>query len=154
VVLAPFGVQYSPFMDAADAGIDLIFTYAWNFSRDKGKRNIDAYKELYESRGGEVYFVELVAPVDVRAERAANPDRFDNKANAAGADEVRNLEGEQKFISPSPFYYSDKYLQIEAVDKSPSAIAQQIIDWLSVCAKYEILRSRRPRHAAVVASFE
>jgi hypothetical protein len=112
--------------EAADAGIDLIFTYVWNFSKDKGKRNIDAYKQAYESRGGEVYFVELTAPIDVRAERAANPDRFDAKANTAGADEVRSLEGADKFVSPSPFYYPDKYLQIDTVNKSPQVIAHQI----------------------------
>jgi len=124
-------IRESVITEAADAGIDLIFTYVWNFSKDKGKRNIDAYKEAYESRGGEVYFVELTAPVDVRAERATNPDRFDGKANTAGPEELKNMEGSQKFVSPTPFYYLDKYLQIDTTDKTPAQIAQQITEWLT-----------------------
>jgi chloramphenicol 3-O-phosphotransferase len=123
-------IRESVITEAADAGINLIFTYVWNFAKDKGKNNIDAYKQAYESRGGVVYFVELTASVDVRAQRAANPDRFDGKAHTAGADEVRNAESFQKFVSPSPFYYPDKYLQIDTTDKPPETIAHQITDWL------------------------
>jgi hypothetical protein len=112
--------------EAADTGIDLIFTYVWNFAKEKGKNNIDAYKQAYEARGGEVYFVELVAPIDVRIDRAASPDRFRDKANTAGPDAVKGY-GAENYISPSPFYYPEKYLQINTTDKSPQEITRQII---------------------------
>src|SRR5688500_8223965 len=51
-------IRENVIQEAAEAQIDLIFTYVWNFSKDKGKQNIDSYKQHYESRGGKVYFVE------------------------------------------------------------------------------------------------
>ena len=122
-------VRESVIREAADAGIDLIFTYVWNFSRDKGKQNIDAYKKLYESRGGNVYFVELVAPLAIRAHRAANPTRHLQKSYAPKSADVL-ADDEARFASPSPFFYPDAYLQIDATHAAPAEIAAQIIEWV------------------------
>jgi len=113
--------------EAAEAGLDLIFTYVWNFGRDKGKANIDAYKALYESRGGEVLFVELIAPLSVRVGRAADPERRRLKAHAPDAQEVAQLESRLDFTSPSPFFYPKAYKQIDTAHRSPEDIAQEII---------------------------
>lgn len=115
--------------EAARSELSLIFTYVWNFSRDKGKRNIDRYKEIYESYGGSVYFIELTAPRDIRAERASNPERYRQKAYAPSAEEIRQ-EDVQNFQSPSPFFYPEIYRQIDTSDKAPEEIATEIIDWL------------------------
>lgn len=115
---------------AAESKIDLIFTYVWNFQREKGKQNIDTYKQLYESRSGAVYFVELIAPVEERVRRASNPERYLVKPHAPTADEVANPQEAQKFQSPSPFYYPDIYKQIDTTAMTPSEIATEIIDWL------------------------
>lgn len=116
--------------EAAVSDIDLIFTYVWNFSRDQGKRNIDLYKQLYESHGGNVYFVELTAPLDIRSVRAASPERHRVKAHAPTAADVAS-EDTTKFLSPSPFYYPDIYLQVDAAHKTPAEITAEIKDWLS-----------------------
>lgn len=114
--------------EAANSNIDLIFTYVWNFSREKGKQNIDAYKQCYESRGGTVYFVELVAPKEIRAQRASDPARYQTKAHAPTADEIASEQAD-KFTSPSPFFYPTNYLQIDTSDKQPPAVATEIIEW-------------------------
>ena len=114
--------------EAANSGVNLIFTYMWNFSREKGKHNIDAYKQLYESRGGTVCFVELVASSEVRAERATDPERYRLKANAPTSEVIAN-EDQNKFQSPSPFFYPNAYLKIDTSDKQPAQIATEIIDW-------------------------
>jgi hypothetical protein len=124
------GIREQVIKQAADSNIDLIFTYVWNFSRDKGKQNIDAYKQLYESRGGEVYFVELVAPQSIRAARANDPERYRIKAYAPTSAEIAQTEQTQKFQSPSPFYYPEQYMQIDTSKKQPSIIASEIIAWL------------------------
>jgi hypothetical protein len=123
-------VRENVIREAAEGELDLIFTYTWDFSRDKGKHNIDAYKQLYESRGGEVYFVELVAPANIRAIRASNPERYRNKVHAPRAEEVADPERAKKFVSPTPFFYPKKYLQIGTSDKQPSVIATDVIAWL------------------------
>jgi hypothetical protein len=115
--------------EAADANLDLIFTYVWNFSLEKGKHNIDAYKQLYESRGGRVDFVELTAPLATRIDRAANPNRFDAKTYTADADEVARLGETRNFVSPTPFFYPNQCIQIDTKSRNPEDIASQIIDW-------------------------
>lgn len=121
--------------EAAGAGIDLIFTYVWNFALEKGKHNIDRYKEIYEQRGGEVYFVELSAPLAVRAVRAASPDRHRHKPHTADAEEVRRLDQAQSFVPPVPFFYTNHYLRIDASEKLPQEIASEIIAWTHSPAK-------------------
>ncbi|MET0779527.1 MAG: shikimate kinase [Candidatus Saccharimonadales bacterium] len=112
---------------AAEDGIDLIFTYVWNFGREKGKQNIDTYKQLYESRGGQVRFVELAAPLETRVARANSPDRLRYKAHAPRGDEVAALEEKCSFTSPSPFYYPDAYTKIDTTGKSPEQAAREIV---------------------------
>jgi hypothetical protein len=116
--------------EAANAGIDLIFTYAWNFNREKGKINIDTYKDIYESRGGEVLFVELIAPLEVRVQRAAHPDRRHLKAHAPDPERVAYLETTLDFSSPSPFFYPEAYTRIDTANKSPEQVAQEIVTLL------------------------
>lgn len=116
--------------EAADASVNLIFTYVWNFGMEKGKVNIDAYKAIYESRGGEVLFVELTAPLDVRIERAGDPERKHHKAHAPDPDRVAHLDSVIDIQSPTPFFYPGAYKKINTADKHPEQIAQEIITLL------------------------
>ncbi|KKQ26787.1 MAG: hypothetical protein US45_C0046G0011, partial [Candidatus Nomurabacteria bacterium GW2011_GWA1_37_20] len=112
--------------EAAEAGMNLIFTYVWNFAKEKGKTNIDFYKNIYESTGGEVIFIELVAPLSVRAERANNPMRNVEKKYAPNRDRVLALEDSLNFTSPNPFFYSN-YTKIDTENKTLEAIAEIIL---------------------------
>lgn len=114
--------------EAAKAGISLIFTYVWNFGREKGKVNIDIYKDIYEKNGGEVLFVELAAPLSVRVKRAGHPDRKRLKAYAPDAKRVEQLETTLNFNSPSPFFYPNAYVKIDTTNKTPEQTAQEIIE--------------------------
>lgn len=113
--------------EAASQGTNLIFTYVWNFGKEKGKVNIDLYKEIYESHGGEVHFVELTAPLEVRVKRAGSPDRRQTKAHAPDSERVVYLEKNLSFESPSPFFYPEVYVKIDTTDKTPEQVAKEII---------------------------
>lgn len=123
-------IRESVITAAAEQGINLIFTYVWNFSRDKGKHNIEAYKHAYESRGGSVYFVELSAPAQVRAQRADSPDRFTNKPNTATSEDILSEVTTTKFDSPEPFYFAEHFLRIDTTNLSAEAVVSQIREWL------------------------
>jgi len=106
-------VRTSIIEEAATQQINLIFTYVWNFNREKGKLNIDSYKKIYESHSGEVLFVELGAPLDVRVERAGSLDRHQNKAHAPNPERVAYLEGTLELvISSSPAWYPEQHQNI------------------------------------------
>lgn len=117
--------------EAAQTGIDLIFTYVWDFSKEKGKANIDTYKKLYESYGGEVIFVELVAPLKTRVERASSPERHTSKSHAPDPERVAYLDEILDFNSPSPFFYPEAYKKIDTTDKTSEQVTQEIISLLS-----------------------
>jgi len=75
--------------EAAAAEVDLIFTYAWAFSEADDGAPIRRYRETVLSAGGEVYFVELAAPLEVRAERNGMASR---RAMKARSDEASTPE--------------------------------------------------------------
>ena len=112
--------------EAADLGISLIFTYVWNFAKEKGKTNIDFYKNIYESVGGKVFFVELTAPLDVRIKRASDPLRNVEKKYAPNQERVKFLEEALNFTSPNPFFYPESYLKIDTTHLSPEEITLKI----------------------------
>jgi adenylate kinase family enzyme len=122
-------IRKSIIQEAAEQNIDLIFTYVWNFSKEKGKNNIDTYKEIYESQGGEVFFIELTAPLEIRAQRADMPDRKKEKAHAPDKERVLYLEEQYNFQAPEPFFY-DNYKKINTENKTPEEIAEEIIAYL------------------------
>lgn len=113
--------------EAAKSGVNLIFTYMWNFDNPKGRKNIDSYKQIYEQYGGEVQFVELTADLATRLDRAAHPDRHSKKAHAPDAKRVADLATTLNTTSPSPFYYPEHYIHIDTTNQTPGQIADQII---------------------------
>lgn len=113
--------------EAAAQEINLVFTYVWNFGKEKGKANIDVYKEIYESHGGEVLFVELIASVETRVERAGSLDRRQTKAYAPGPERVAHLDKSLSLESPSPFFYPEAYRRIDTTAKTAEQVSQEII---------------------------
>jgi Fe-S cluster assembly ATPase SufC len=123
-------IRESVIKEATQAGMNLIFTYVWNFAKEKGKTNIDFYKNIYESAGGEVIFVELTAPLAVRAQRADHTTRNVEKKYAPNKDKVIALENSLNFTSPDPFFYQN-YTKINTEDKTPEIVAEEILNILS-----------------------
>ena len=115
--------------EAAVSGTNLIFTYVWNFAKEKGKANIDFYKSIYEDIGGEVIFVELIAPLQTRVDRASDPSRNIEKKYSPDSDRVLALNETHNFESPKPFYY-ENYISIDTEQKSPEVISGEILEFL------------------------
>lgn len=121
-------IRESIIQEAALNKINLIFTYVWNFAKDKGKINIDMYKKIYEDNGGEVFFVELNAKIDTRSERADDPLRAKEKFYAPNKDRVLALEKTHNFESPNPFFYNN-YLKIDTDNKNSDEVVNEIIQF-------------------------
>lgn len=117
--------------EAAESGLNLIFTYAWNFGNDKGKNNIGTFKQIYESKGGEVVFVELAAPLEVRKDRAETPERKKTKTHAPNAERVAYLNSIFDYTSPKPFYFND-YKYIDTTNKSAEVVAEEVISFIKM----------------------
>jgi hypothetical protein len=57
----------------------LIFTYVWAFNSKADWEYVEKIKNLFESHGGTVYFVELEAGLDERLERNKTHNRLEQK---------------------------------------------------------------------------
>ncbi|MDA3839133.1 MAG: AAA family ATPase [Candidatus Delongbacteria bacterium] len=57
----------------------LIFTFIWGFNEQSEWDYIDKICNIFESEGGEVYFVELVADLEERLKRNKTPNRLNHK---------------------------------------------------------------------------
>ncbi len=120
-------IRTSIIKEAAARGVNLFFTYVWNFAREKGRSNIDTYKDIYESHGGQVLFIELAAPLDTRIDRAGSLDRQQTKAHAPGPERVAYLENKLDLKTPSPFFYPEAYKRIDTTDKTAEEVAKEIM---------------------------
>lgn len=68
-------LRFDTIETAADAGIDTIFTVAYQGTVDDGF--VDEVVDIVTSRGGDVHFVQLIASEDVLMERVGNKSRKD-----------------------------------------------------------------------------
>jgi len=77
----------------------LIFTYVWAFDLQGDWEYIQRICHLFESRGGTVYFVELVAELEERLKRNTSSNRLTHKPTK------RNMEwSEQDLLKTSEKY--------------------------------------------------
>ncbi|MET3195174.1 AAA family ATPase [Bacillus sp. OAE603] len=57
----------------------MIFTYVWMFDMESDWEYVKQLSQLFESRGGTVYYVELEADLEERLERNRTPNRLEHK---------------------------------------------------------------------------
>ncbi|MDF2661948.1 MAG: shikimate kinase [Paenibacillus sp.] len=68
------------FEEVAASELDgLIFTFLWSFDRQADWDYVDNVCRIFESKGADVYFVELEAELSARLERNRSPHRLEHK---------------------------------------------------------------------------
>ena len=105
----------------------LIFTYVWAFDQQSDWDYVDKVCNLFESRGGTVYFVELEADLDERLERNKTPNRLAHKPTK------RNLERSERDLKNTMEKYRlnsiegeikrENYIRINNSNLSPEEVA-------------------------------
>ena len=108
----------------------LIFTYVWAFDMKEDWEYVDKVCEIFESKGGTVYFVELEANLDERLERNKSPHRLQHKPTK------RDLEWSEQELVKSMDQYRlnslegeierENYIRINNSNLSATEVAQHI----------------------------
>ena len=108
----------------------LIFTYIWAFDEKKDWDYVDKVCDIFESKGGTVYFVELEADTEERIERNKSPHRLDHKPTK------RNINRSEKDLKESMEKYRlnskngeikrENYIRIDNTNLSPEETAKRI----------------------------
>ncbi len=115
---------------AASGNYGMIFTYMWAFDCQEDWDYIEHVKEIFKPYDTEFYYVELIAPQEVRLQRNATENRLHNKASKRDIElsNQRLINDDQKYRCVShegeiPF---DNYLRIDNTDKNPEEVAGMI----------------------------
>lgn len=108
----------------------MIFTYMWAFDQQSDWDYIEYVKSIFKVYNTEFYYVELVAPLEVRMERNVTENRLQNKASKRNIEvsnqrimndnkryRLESLEGEIKF---------ENYMKINNSNLPPDVVAQMI----------------------------
>jgi hypothetical protein len=108
----------------------MIFTYVWAFDMQEDWDYVNQVSQLFESRGGTVYFVELEADLEERLERNKSSNRLEHKPSKRDIEwsegdlkksmedyRLNSLEGEMKYSN---------YIKINNTNLSAEEVAKII----------------------------
>lgn len=108
----------------------------WAFDAQSDWNYINNICNLFESRGGEVYFVELEADFDVRIERNKTPNRLANKPTKRDIQHseslFRRLEEKYRLNSYEGEIQRKNYVRINNTNIPPEEAAKMIKDVFSL----------------------
>ena len=126
-------VMFEEFAKSGNYG--LIFTYMWAFDCQSDWDYIEHVKSIFGLADEDIYYVELIAPQEVRLQRNATENRLANKASKRDVDASnrRLCNDDIRFRCESlpgeiPF---PNYLRLPNADLSPEEAAKQIKDHFS-----------------------
>lgn len=77
----------------------MIFTFMWAFDMQEDWDYVRHISRIFEEQGGEVYYAELVAPLNIRLERNETENRLKSKASKRDLARSRQrlLEDDKKY---------------------------------------------------------
>jgi len=108
----------------------LIFTYIWAFNTKNDWNYINNVCKIFESKGGNVYFVELEADVEERIERNVSPHRLEHKPTKRkienSEENIKNPMNKLRMNSKEGELKRENYTRIDNTKLSPDEVANMI----------------------------
>ncbi len=129
----PFNRLADPIRDlilreAAAAGVNLVMTAGWPFDKLEVLPIIEGMRAHARSHGGEAYFLELCAPLDVRLERNRHEHRRAHKKTDWATDEaLRGLTEQHRWNSDGDFPWPEQHLLVDNTDLEPEEVARLVV---------------------------
>jgi hypothetical protein len=130
----PFGrlvetIRRDVITEAAESGIDLVFTFVWDFADPRDQEIMERYRDIVASRGSDVYFLELFAEQSERIRRNTLPERLAMKRRTAESNTpewIQGLDRQHRLNTDAvhPFPLSDPYLRVDNTHLHPLAVAE------------------------------
>ena len=115
---------------AASENYGMIFTLMMDFDLPSEWEYLDHVKGIFEPYGTDFYYVELIAPQEIRLKRNISENRLKNKASKRDIEtsnqRLINDDKNHRCVSYEGEINFDNYLRIENSDKTPDEVAQMI----------------------------
>ena len=114
---------------ASDLG-GMIFTMMMAFDMDSDWQYLEHVKEIFAPNGTEFYYVELIAPQEVRLQRNVSENRLQNKASKRDLEisnqRLINDDSRHRCVSYEGEIPFENYLRIENSEIAPEEAARMI----------------------------
>jgi hypothetical protein len=108
----------------------LIFTYVWAFDQQEDWASVDKICRVYESKGADIYFIELEAELDKRLQRNKSPNRLQHKPTKrdvmASEAELINSMQTYRLNSYEGEIERENYIKIDNTDLCAEEVAEII----------------------------
>ena len=115
---------------AASENYGMIFTLMMDFDMPSEWEYLEHIKSIFEPYGTEFYYVELIAPQEVRLQRNVTENRLKNKPSKRDLDSSNqrliNDDAHHRCVSREGEIPFDNYLRIENSDKEADEVAAMI----------------------------
>ena len=115
---------------AASGQYGMIFTYQWAFDCPSDWEYIEHVKDIFQKYDTEFYYVELIAPQEIRLQRNATANRLKHKASKRNLEESnqRLLDDDRNYrcVSDEGEIPLSNYLRIENAHLSAEETAKRI----------------------------
>ena len=117
---------------AASDNYGMIYTIMWAFDVPGDREYLEHVKSIFEPYGTEFYYVELIAPQEIRLKRNISENRLKHKASKRNI-EISNQrliddDRNHRFVSYKDEITFENYLRIDNSDKEPEEVARLIKD--------------------------
>jgi hypothetical protein len=105
----------------------MIFTFMWAFDLPTDWDFVADLRRPFEERGAEIYYAELVAPLEVRLERNVTENRLRHKPSKRNIEFsnklVADMSANHRFISREGEIPYANYIKIDNTTLSPADVA-------------------------------
>jgi len=114
----------------------MIFTYMWAFDHQSDWDYIESLVDIFRNEGADIYYVELVAPQEIRLQRHLTENRLQHKASKRNIEWSTNLllheDKEYRLVSEDGEITFENYMKIDNSHLSPKAVAEMIKEQFSL----------------------
>ncbi len=123
---------------AVKHNIDLIFTYVCAFELLQEREYLTMLADLFQSNGGQFYFVELSASLTTRLERNETPHRMERKASKrdiawSNSNLLKSAENHRLNSDEGEIWF-ENHIKIDNTNLCPDEVADMVIEEFKLIA--------------------
>jgi len=118
--------------------VDLLFTYVCAFEMQEERDYLNSLADLFESNGGQFYFVELSANLETRLKRNETPHRLEMKASKRNiewskSNLLKDTENHRLNTNSDEVWFTNHF-KIDNTNLTPDEVADMVIEKFQLVA--------------------
>ena len=115
---------------AASDCYGMIFTFMWAFDMQSGWDYISHVTDIFNKYNADIYYVEIVAPQEIRLQRNATENRLNHKPSKRdieiSSQRLLTDDNNHRCVSNDGEITFENYIKIDNSDLSPETVAKMI----------------------------